>query len=371
MKAALRLGNLFGIDVTVDYSWFIVFGLVAWSLAGHVFPMGYPDWPRGLMWGLGLLTSLLFFASVLAHEFGHSLVSQRSGVPVRRITLFIFGGLAEITGEPRRPGDEFAMALAGPAVSLVLGLAFLALSRVAGPGTPLEGLASWLGRINLTLAAFNLIPGFPLDGGRVLRALVWGATGSLARATRLAATSGQVVAYGFMAWGLFQGFGGNWVNGIWLIFIAWFLLGAAQTSVRQLTLQELLRGHTAREVMMADCPRVAPDLSIQQLVDDHLLASGRRCFPVVSDGAVVGIVTLADVKRVPRAQWEATPIRRAMTPLDQLKAVRPDESLYNVLERLAAADVNQLPVVENGRFLGIVARDNVLRVIQTKAELAA
>lgn len=272
MKSSLRLGRVFGIEIGLDYSWFIVFALVTWSLAGHVFPMAYPAWSRGLMWGIGVLTSLLFFASVLAHELGHSLVSQRNGVPVRRITLFVFGGIAEMTREPRRPWHEFAMALAGPAVSLALGIAFLVLSRTVGNATPVEGLASWLARINLMLAAFNLIPGFPLDGGRVLRALVWATTGSFARATHLAATTGQIVAYGLMAWGVFRGFSGDWVNGIWMAFIGWFLLSTAQTSLRQVTLEQMLRGHTAREVMMVDCPRVPPDLSVRQLTKAELAA---------------------------------------------------------------------------------------------------
>ena len=367
----LRVGRFFGIELKLDYSWFIVFILVAWSLAGHYFPTTHPGWSAGVYWAMGAITALLFFASVVAHELAHSLVSQAHGVPVRDITLFIFGGAAQISEEPRSAGNEFLMALAGPATSLVIaafsGLLWL-VSLPASP--PLHALAGWLAWINVGLALFNLIPGFPLDGGRVFRAIVWSVTSNLRRATQIAAGLGRVVAYGFIFWGIWQIFGGNWANGLWIGFIGWFLENAATASYRRMALQEMLAGHTAREVMMIDCPRIPCQLTLDVLVDQVVLPSGRRCFPVTGDGQVVlGLLTLHRIKQVPRERWATTRVEEVMIPLADLKTVRPDDDLATVFKRMTAEDINQFPVMENGHLLGMVARDNVLVFLRTRAEL--
>lgn len=370
MRNNIRLGKLFGIEVGLDYSWFIIFLLIVWSLAGH-YLMVYQGWSPAFRLGLALATAVLFFASILAHEFGHSLVAIAKGVPVQRITLFIFGGVAQIAREPKQALDEFLIAIAGPAVSLALAGGF-GLVWLVGEQLDLRGLAElgrWLALINLSLALFNLIPGFPLDGGRVLRATVWGVTGNMLRATRLVTIIGQVVAWLFIAAGIWQVFAGNWANGLWIAFIGWFLNNAAASSGQQAAWQELLRGHTAAEVMMTDCPRVPPDTNLAQLVNGAILSSGRRCFPVVDGERMVGLVTVHQVKDVPREAWPTTEVDQVMIPAGQLRRARPDEELSVVLERMATEDVNQLPVIENGRLVGIVARDNILNAIRTLSEL--
>lgn len=369
MRNALSLGKIFGIEVRLDYSWFIIFVMVTWSLAVHHFPMNH-QWPASTSWTVGILTSLLFFASILAHEFGHSFVAIRKGIPVQSITLFIFGGIARITKEPERPRDEFLIAIAGPAVSAGLGLFFLAVSVLASsPHEPVAALASWLGWINLSLALFNLLPGFPLDGGRILRSIVWGRTGSFKRATQIASTAGQVVAYGFIFLGIWLFFSGRWIDGLWLGFIGWFLNNAAIANYQQVALQEQLSGVTARAVMMTDCPRVPRDLTLHALVYDYLLKDATRCFPVVEDGQVYGIITLHHVKAFPPQQWPFITVGQAMTPFEETKKVRPDQDLFKVMELMTAEDVNQVPVVEDGRLLGMISRDRLLSFITVRAEL--
>lgn len=367
----LRLGRVFGIEIKLDHSWFIIFILVAWSLAAHYFPMSHPGWTASTYWALGIATSLLLFASVLAHELGHSLVSQAYGNPVRDITLFIFGGAAHMSREPARPRHELWMALAGPATSFLLAALFGLLWRAsAGSPGPVHALSGWLAWINLAVGLFNLIPGFPLDGGRVFRATVWSLTGNLERATRTAAGLGRLVAFGFIFFGVWLIFRGNWANGLWIAFIGWFLDNAAAQSVRQLALRELLSGHAARDAMMADCPHVARSLSLDVAVNEVLLPSGRRCFPVVEDGQLYGLLTLHQIKSVPRERWPFTSVGDVMIRREDLKIVRPEDSLWSVFERMATEDVNQYPVMENGRLLGMVTRDRLLGFVQTQAELA-
>jgi len=370
LRNTLSVGRVFGIELKIDYSWFIIFALMAWSLAGYYFPQTHPGWPTGSYWGMGVITALLFFTSVVAHELAHSFVSQAYGVPVRDITLFIFGGAAQITEEPKSARAEFLMALAGPATSLVIAGLFGLLWLVSLSINPLlHALTRWLALINVGLAFFNLIPGFPLDGGRVFRAIVWAVTGNLRRATQIATGLGRVVAYGFIFWGIWQIFGGNWANGLWIGFIGWFLENAATASYRRVALQEMLAGHTAREVMMTDCPRIPRGLPLDVLVDQVVLPSGRRCFPVVQGDQVRGLLTLHRIKKVPRERWATTQVDEVMIPLADLKTVRPDDELTVIFERMTAEDVNQFLVMENGRLLGMVARDNVLAFLRTRAEL--
>jgi len=370
-RNALSLGRVFGIEVKLDYSWFIVFALVVWSLADYYFPSTHPGWSGGTYWAIGIVTALLFFASVVTHELAHSFVSQAQGIPVRDITLFIFGGAAQISEEPKSARNEFLMALAGPATSLVLaalfGLLWWASALVTAP--LLQALTSWLAWINLALALFNLIPGFPLDGGRIFRAIVWALTGNLHQATRVATGLGRVVAYGFIFWGILQIFGGNWVGGLWIAFIGWFLENAAKASYRQATFQELLAGHTANEVMMSDCPRIPRGLTLETLVDQVVLPSGRRCFPVVEGDRLSGLLTLHLIKKVPRERWATTRVEEMMIPLADLKTVGPDDDLTTIFERMTTEDVNQFPVMESGRLLGMVARDNVLAFLRARIEL--
>ena len=369
MKNTVRLGKIFGIEIRLDYSWFVIFALVTWSLSTGHFPMY--QWPVSVSWVVGILASLLFFASILAHELGHSFVAVRRNVPVRSITLFIFGGIAQISREPERPRDEFLIAIAGPLVSAGLGLLYLAVPALllSNPLEPVAALGAWLGTINLSLAAFNLLPGFPLDGGRILRSIVWGRTGSFKRATQISTGAGQFVAYAFIFIGVGLFFAGRLADGIWIGFIGWFLNNAAIASYQQVTLQEQLSGITARAAMMTDCPRVRRDLTLQQLVHDYLLKDAARCFPVVEDGSTYGIVTLHHVKAYPPEQWRFITVGHAMTPFEETKKVNADLDLFKVMKFMTDEDVTEVAVVEDGRLIGMISRDRSLHFITVRVEL--
>ncbi|MCL0092319.1 site-2 protease family protein [Dehalococcoidia bacterium] len=369
LKAGIPLGSFHGISIRLHYSWFIVFALVTFALAANYFPIAYPHWSLTARVAVGLATSLLFFGSVLAHELAHSLVAQAAGIRVHSITLFILGGLAQIAQEPGRPNVEFRVALAGPATSLALGVLFGAISiAAAGISEPLVAASAWLGWINIVLAVFNLIPGFPLDGGRVLRSIIWRRTGNLRSATRIASAIGRGVGYLFIFGGIWMVFQGNW-GGLWIAFIGWFIQNAAAGSYHQVVLQDMLQGHSVSEVMMRDCPAVPPELTLEELVDDYILGSGRRCFPVVEGNRALGLMTVHNVKQVPRDLWPTRTLGEAMTPLDRLKWVGPGEDLSSVLQLMSTEDVNQLPVVDEGNIVGMVARENLLAFIHTRAEL--
>lgn len=366
---SLRIGRLFGVELRLDYSWLIIFGLVAWMLAGHHFPMMNPGWTPAAYWAVALVTSVLFFGSMVAHELGHSTVSRELGVPVHDITLFIFGGAARLSREPQRPRDEFLIAAAGPLVSLALGAGFWVVGRFADPGEPAYAVAAWLAWINVALAVFNLIPGFPLDGGRVFRAVAWAVTGSFQRATRLAALLGRAVAFTFIFWGILRIFAGDLIGGLWIVFIGWFLDSAAARSLADVTLKELLAGYMVRDVVMTDCPHISPDTTLDAVVDEKVLPSGRRCFPVVEGGSLRGLLTLHRIKEVSRERWPVTRVGDVMIAQEELKTVRLADPLPLVFERMANEDVNQFPVMENGRFLGMVARDSILKFISLRSDV--
>jgi Zn-dependent protease len=371
IRNALRLGKIFGIEIGIDLSWFAIFALVTWTLSSFVFPELYPHWSSTTYWAVGLATSLLFFGSVLAHELGHSLVAIRSGLPVHSITLFIFGGVAQISREPSRPAQEFFIAIAGPIVSIALGLLFGALALPLNPNAPLAALAHWLSQVNFVLALFNLLPGFPMDGGRVLRAILWSISGDLLKATRIASWVGRGLAYLIMLTGVASAFLlGEWLSGLWLVLIGLFLENAASSSYQGLALRETLRGHTARELLRQEPIGVLPELTLDRLVHEYVIQTGRRCFPVVDAyGALLGIITLHHVKGVPQERWPVTRVIDVMTPVDQTVKVRPDEPLDRLMEQMSVDGVNQVLVVENGALLGLVSRDQLLEFIKTRAEL--
>lgn len=369
MEASIKLGRLWGIPIGLHASWFVVFGLVTWSLASGYFPTEYPNLSPLEHWLLGAVTSLLFFGSVLAHELGHAFLALREQIPVRGITLFVFGGVAQIGREPRTPGAEFRIAIAGPIVSFGLSVLFGALWLLDQAIPYLAAPSLWLARINLILAVFNLIPGFPLDGGRVLRALVWKVTGSFHRATQAAAFMGQLVAFGFIGWGVLTIFTGNFFNGLWLAFIGWFLQNAAAASYAQANLQQSLRSVTVSHVMTRECPIVPVQLPLQHLVDEHVLVGGRRCFLVADDGRLRGMLSLRDVSAVPRENWGQTTTGEVMIPMERLAWVRPNTELLAALQTMDDANVAQVPVVEAGQIVGMLSREHVLHYIRARAEL--
>lgn len=371
MMQSFRLGRILGIPVGVNSSWFIIFVLITLSFSTQ-FASQHPGWTGSQNLAFGIVTSLLFFASVLLHELGHSVVALHHGIPVKSITLFIFGGVAQIAREPDRPSHEFQIAIAGPLASAALA-AFFHTIGVLTRGT-LEGVSSlgmWLGSINLALALFNLIPGFPLDGGRVLRAIVWKYTGSFERATNVAAGSGQFFAYAFIVFGGWKALTGNFFGGLWIGFIGWFLLNAAQTTSAQVSFRRALKGVTAGDLMIHECLQVPGSLSIAELVEAYLLRDGYRCALIVDGDRLRGLLTMHEIKKVPREEWESTSLQAVMVPEEALMKVTPDTPVNQVLQLMIEGNIGQVPVVEGGRLLGVVGRDRLLALVETRLELKA
>jgi Zn-dependent protease len=343
--------------------------LVTWSLAGSYFPQQYPGWAAATYWVVGAATAILFFGSVLLHELGHSVLALREKVPVHNITLFIFGGVAQISREPPTAGAEFRIAIAGPLTSLALaGLSSL-LGSVAAGSAVLSAPLAYVGRINLMLALFNLIPGFPLDGGRVLRSILWGFGTSFRAATRWASRVGRGVAFLFILAGVGQMFLGGFLNGLWIAFIGWFINNAAESSYQQVVLRDTLAGVQVRNVMAQQCLTVPADLQLNRLVEDHVLGAGHRCFFVADEGELGGLITLHNIRAVPRDQRDELVVSQIMTPADALFRARPDEDLLTLLQRMDEADVNQVPVMDNGHLLGVITREHLLRYMRLRSDL--
>jgi Zn-dependent protease/predicted transcriptional regulator len=375
MQSSIKLGRIFGIEIGLHYSWFLIALLITLSLLGQ-FHAEHPEWGESVIWSAAVVTGLLFFAALILHELSHALTARARGLPVGAITLFALGGVSRIQREPEKPSTEFLIGIVGPLTSALVGGACLLLAAAAGwspgagPATPAQAVLYWLGYINFLLAVFNLIPGYPLDGGRVARALAWWATGDAARATRLAARGGQAIAYLFIVYGLLRFFAGAGLGGLWIAFIGWFLLNAAGASYGQVEMLGRLRGLRVADVMERDCARIGSQARLQELVDD-LLRSGRRCFVVVDGGTVVGLITPHEVKEVPRERWEQVSVAEAMRPLQRLRTVSPDSAVADSLEIMAREDVHQLPVVADGRLQGVVSRGDVIRVLKTREQLGA
>ena len=369
MKHSWQIGRILGIDIFVDSSWFLIFILFTWILAANYFPQEHPGWSSGLYWMIGLLTSLLIFASVLTHELAHSVVTLKQGEKVRRITLFILGGVAQITEEPKSPQREFIMALVGPISSFLLGFFFFILTfLLKGWSVPLAASASYLALINVVLAIFNLLPGFPMDGGRILRAILWQITGNLRKATSIASKTGQGFAFFLIFIGIFQILKGN-LSGLWIVFIGWFLHSAAVRGYQQVIVEAMLKGVTAEDLMTRNYETVSSNLSVQELVDEHILKKKERVFLVLDHETVKGIVCLNDVKATPRETWPSKTVADIMTPRDKLLFVSPDADGNKILNSLTAKDIHQVPVIEGEKIAGIICRSDILRFIQLRSEL--
>jgi Zn-dependent protease len=371
---AFNLGKLFGIQFRLHYTWFIIFFLITISLSWQIFPFSYPDWPFFLYWVMGIITSLLFFASVVAHELAHSLVGRANGIPVKSITLFIFGGVSLMTKEASKAKAELLMAGAGPACSLALGGFFgLLWLFTQGVVEPLAAMAMWLAYVNLMLAVFNLIPGFPLDGGRVFRSLSWRVTGNYRRSTQVATRVGQGVGYLFILGGILivflHPFGLNWFSGLWLVFIGWFLENAASVSYRQARWREALQRFSAFQVMTPDCTAVPPSITVRQLIQEYVLTGGRQCFLVADEGRLEGVLVLPNIKSLPQPKWEVTQLREIMTPVDKLRTAHPDQNALSILEQMDESEIDQMPVVSESGIIGLITRDSLMRFLRIHSEL--
>jgi Zn-dependent protease/predicted transcriptional regulator len=372
-RSGLLIGRIFGIPIYLHASWVIIFVLITMTLQSQ-FAQEHPQWTSAQHWIVGVVTSLLFFASVLFHELAHSVVARMYKIPVVSITLFVFGGVARIGREPCKAIQEFNIAIAGPIASLFLAVAFFGLTLLFPYSTMPGALATWLWKTNASLAVFNLLPGFPLDGGRIFRAIVWGVTRDFTRATKIAAGSGKLVAYGMIVIGAWIALSkGQWQSGLWLAFIGWFLLNAAQESVAQIAIRETLTGLRAADVMSHELPTIARDISLEDY-GQEALRTGRRCHLVTTDDRLVGMMNVHMLNSVPREEWANTSVQAVMIPRDKILWATPEEPLLALLERLLAADVNQMPVVDGidndgARIIGMVSRDSILRVMRTRAEV--
>jgi Zn-dependent protease/predicted transcriptional regulator len=371
-RPGLKIGRILGIPIYLHSSWVIIFALITFLL-GMQYKQLHPQWTTAQHWTVGVVTSLLFFGSVVFHELAHSIVAQHYKIRVISITLFMFGGLARIERDPPKAIQEFNIAIAGPLASGVLAVGFFGLTQLFPYSQMVGALATWLWQTNAVLAVFNLLPGFPLDGGRILRAFVWGVTKSFAKATRIAGASGKLIAYVMIllgAWGVFNGY---IQQGLWIAFIGWFILNAAQESVAQVAIREALAGLSAADVMSQEVPTVNGHITLEEY-GAEVLRTGRRLHLVLTDDRLVGMMNVHALNAVPREEWAHNSVQAAMIPREKILWASPDEPLLRLLERLLSADVNQMPVVSGDgdgatQVVGMVTRDSILRVMQTRSEL--
>ena len=372
VRSQIKLGKILGIRIGLHYSWFLIAVLIVFSLSSQ-FRAGNPEWGESVVAALSIATALLFFVSLLVHELAHSWVASANGLPVREITLFALGGVSQIEKNPESAKVEFWMAFVGPLTSAAIGALCWAVARLSGEPSsdPWMAMLHWLGYINLMLAAFNLIPGYPLDGGRVLRAIIWWKTGDRDRSTQLAARAGQAVGFIFIMLGILQYFGGAGIGGLWIAFIGWFLLQAARESYLQIGLTHALAGVRVADVMSRDCPTVEGWVNLQHFVDEQLLHTAKRCFVVIENGDISGLITPHEVKQVERSKWPFTTVHDVMRPLEDLRSVPPEAPLASALESMSRYDLNQLPVISNHHLEGVLSRAQVLSYLQTHAEIGA
>lgn len=363
LQGSWKIGTIMGIPIRVHVSWFIIFGLITWSLSTFYFPQAAPDLPAASYWIKGVLAAFLLFASVGFHELAHSVVAQRYRISIESITLFIFGGVAQMKGEPPNPKAEFRIAIAGPLSSLVLSVVFLFLSMNAAGG--IKALFSYLARINLVIGVFNLIPGFPMDGGRVLRSAIWKRKKNFYYATQKASRLGQRIALFFIFFGIFSIFT-RMPGGLWLLLIGWFLYTAAQASYQQSTLQESLSGVKVKDIMVTDIVTLSSSTTIDEAVNAYFLKYGYGGFPVLRGGDFLGIITLKEVKAVPRADWSRVTVGAVFTTHERKWEVSPDADAMRALEIMIREDKGRLVIIENGRLSGLITRNGIARYVQIK-----
>lgn len=371
MAGGIRLFRLSDIEVRLDFTWFFIFALVLLSLAGGYFPRAHPGLATSSYWLAGLVATLLFFLSVVVHELSHAWMARASGIPVPVITLFLFGGVSQMAEEPDDPATELRVAAVGPLASFALAAAFWAVHGVLAPvASPLTaGVALYLAWINTALGVFNLLPGLPLDGGRILRALAWWKTGSLRRATRLAADAGKGIAVGLMILGGLQIFSGVLIGGMWLVLIGLFLRGTAEAGYQNLVILQSLEDVRVRDVAIADPLTVSPQLPLSQLVDDYFLRHGYRAYPVIEGASVLGLISIESLRDLSEAERRAGTVKDYMTPLARLESVAPDLPLADALERLPKGPGGRLLVIEDGELVGLLTKQGLARFLEIRQVL--
>jgi Zn-dependent protease/CBS domain-containing protein len=368
----IRLGSIFDFEIRIDFSWFIILFLIVWSFATGVFPAEVPGLSQLTYYVMGLAGALLFFASLLAHELSHSLVAKRKGIVVEGITLFVFGGVARTRSEATSPGDEFQIAGVGPLASLFIAGLLWGLARAGHRLVwpfAVTAVLDYLAVLNLALAIFNLLPGFPLDGGRLFRSIVWKATGSLEKATRFATAGGRWLGYALVFLGILQAFEGPVLSGLWLVFIGWYLRNAAVSSYQQYRLRDVLAGVRAEQTMSPSPETVPPHITLQQLMDEVFMRSRFVAFPVVEDGRAIGLVTLHQLREVPRDAWGFVPVREIMLPLEPSLVVAPGENMMIVMDRLQSSPARRVLVMQDGHLLGIITARDVTHWLERVRQL--
>lgn len=385
----IKIAKLFGIKIRIDWSWLLILLLVVWNLS-IAFSQMHPDWGLPLTVSLAVTAALLFFLSVLLHELAHSLVAKSQGIPVDSITLFLFGGVASIREEPKSPGNEFVMAILGPITSLVIGFVLLLISgigleaqellqqqpmQVLQDFSPLRTLGFWLGSVNVILGLFNMIPGFPLDGGRVLRSILWAITRNLQKATRWASYVGQVIAWTMIVSGIamifglrIPVFGEGLVNGVWLILIGWFLNNAASSSYKRLMVQDILGDVPVRRMTKQNPPTVPGNITVDELIDNYIMQSDDHAFPVMDEDRLVGIVSLDDVRGVPGEMRSDKLVADIMTPRSEIMTIHPDDDAFEALMTISRSAIRQLVVMDGDQMIGLVRRRDIVRFLQLQSE---
>jgi len=373
MTRSFRVGRILGLDIEIDYTWFIVFFIVVVWLSFDRSTLHLPGAPAPVRWLIGFLTAVLFFVSVLFHEISHSVVALRNGLKISGITLFIFGGVSKMTDEPSTAGVEFRMAIAGPLMSLVLCGVFLGLRFVLGSagavGAVLATMFGWLGLMNGALAVFNLLPGYPLDGGRVLRAGIWGATGNLLDATRIASSFGQGLGFLLIILGVTRFMFGRDLGGIWIALIGWFLVQAAQQSYQQLVLRQQLLGVPVASVMTNQVEWVPADATLDQVVHDHVMRHNHPAFPVLDGGRLLGLISLGDIRPVPRERWPWVTAREAVPALTEAHTIHPDVGVWDALIKMTSGNLGRLLVTDSNGLRGIITRTDIMRLLRRRMEL--
>ena len=370
MSGTFQVARIAGISIRVHLSWLLILALVSWTLSSGVFPSRYENWSEAAYWIVGVVAAVLLFVTVLIHELAHAVVARRKGIEVPSITLFIFGGVSNLGRQPKTAGEEAAIAIAGPLASFAIAGVALGVALIGGASEKVEGMFTYLATVNLILGVFNLLPGFPLDGGRVLRAIAWKRSGSFRRATRTAAEVGKVFAYALMLLGVGFLVSGFVINGIWFMVIGWFLLGASQSEAAGVQLESVLGKLQAAEVMTTAFATAQPGDSILSVVDHQMVGQGERAVMIVLGGRVMGLVTVSDVKRVPREEWGNTPVQAIMTPREKVSTVTPATSALDILSLLGERRLNQIPVIADGQMVGMVTRRELIDRIQIAEVLA-
>jgi Zn-dependent protease/CBS domain-containing protein len=364
-RHTIPIGRVLGIPIDLDYSWFLIAALITWLLAVNYYPAEFKGATSVEYWVMGAVTAILFFASIVVHELAHSWVALRYKVPVQRITLFIFGGVSQIAGEPPSASAEFLIAVVGPLTSFALAAVFFFLERLLVNLPPALAVAKYLALINGILGLFNLVPAFPLDGGRVFRAIVWGANKNFRRATLIAASTGRFFGFLFIVWGVWQVLRGNIVNGLWIAFIGWFLESAAGAQIQQQMVQGLLGSHKVSEAMGNACAHIAGDTTLQKVIDQEVLTHGRHCFLVDRGDRVVGLLTLHNVKEIPRPSWSTTTAAQAMTPVEKLSKIDPNAELWTAMEKMGRDGINEMPVMQGNNLIGLLSTGDIVKYLRT------